>query len=413
MRLLGLAIAVLACAPSAHAASVAVQDERLVFTGTPPRHSSVSVDDEVAAGWFDVRDLDVPAAGERCRQTVDSSGYPLVRCDRAGVRSVEVQLGPRDDAAAVRTELPVHMRGGGGRDILALPLSGSVEGQTGGDCFELDPGYAGRADVDGGPAADTFRLLAEGPVQGSAEEGWTVSLANGSAAYPGSANGITFRAVEDVFGSRRADSIEGDDGANSLSGWVGPDSLAGLDGPDRLDAIDHFVVEAHPVADEYVYTTDAIGCGGGADRLLADPKDRWAADCERVLVHRRAMVTKPGDAHDSATMLHFRTVLNGDDGANRMIGSARVPNRALARGGDDRIVGGARRDTIDAGAGDDRVAPRPGRDRVDTGAGDDAVDAAEGTRDVIRCGDGTDNVTADRRDRVAADCEHVALRWNW
>jgi Ca2+-binding RTX toxin-like protein len=415
MRSPGLALLLLLLlgpGAAAQAATVGVEGERLVFAGAPSEKSAVSVSDDPSAGWFAVSAARPPTPRPGCRRTSNPARDPSVRCDRAGVRSVELRLGPLDDAAAVLTELPVRIEAGAGRDILAPPLDGIVDAGDGADLFELRPEYDGDARLDGGPGVDTFRLMSlPDDRRGSGMEGWSVNLEDG-AIEP--AARLSFAGVEALEGSAQADSLSGDDAANSLSGSVGPDSLSGSGGRDRLDAIDEYSAEGRAGAGytDYVYWSDRIACGDGADRVLADRTDRWASDCERVLVHRSAVLIDPDEGTREPLMLHVRTVLNGDGGANRLIGSARVPNRVTAGDGSDRIVGGAWRDTIDAGAGDDRVVPRPGRDRVDTGPGDDAVDAAEGTRDVIRCGDGTDDVTADRRDLVAADCEHVALRWN-
>jgi hypothetical protein len=71
-------------------------------------------------------------------------------------------------------------------------------------------------------------------------------------------------------------------------------------------------------------------------------------------------------------------------------------------------LGGTRRvDWICGAGGNDRIAPGAGNDIVDGGAGSDRVLARGGGRDRIRCGSGRDTVVADRRDRVARDCETV------
>ena len=48
-----------------------------------------------------------------------------------------------------------------------------------------------------------------------------------------------------------------------------------------------------------------------------------------------------------------------------------------------------------------------GKDRVAAGAGPDVIYARDGDRDVIACGLGRDLVIADRKDKVARDCERV------
>lgn len=59
------------------------------------------------------------------------------------------------------------------------------------------------------------------------------------------------------------------------------------------------------------------------------------------------------------------------------------------------------------GDGADQLRPGIGRDRVDAGPGPDTLTVRDGWRDVVRCGRGGDVVFADRRDRIAPDCERV------
>ncbi len=84
-------------------------------------------------------------------------------------------------------------------------------------------------------------------------------------------------------------------------------------------------------------------------------------------------------------------VLNGHGGNDRIFGLA----------GHDRLVGGAGADTLEGGGG---------RDVLDAGAGADIVRARDGAIDNVRCGAGRDRVTADRVDRIGADCEVVSRR---
>jgi Ca2+-binding RTX toxin-like protein len=75
-----------------------------------------------------------------------------------------------------------------------------------------------------------------------------------------------------------------------------------------------------------------------------------------------------------------------------------VGRQEVARGDDD--LGGGR--------GDDVLVGGAGRDLLAAGAGRDLIRARDGRRDRIRCGAGFDRVRADRRDRVAGDCERVS-----
>ena len=90
--------------------------------------------------------------------------------------------------------------------------------------------------------------------------------------------------------------------------------------------------------------------------------------------------------------------------------------------GDDVLAGTKRADVICGKGGDDRLVGRGGKDVLDGGTGNDVMLGGPGNdtflardskrfRDVVRCGSGTDSVTADRRDRLAADCEKTNQLW--
>jgi hypothetical protein len=74
------------------------------------------------------------------------------------------------------------------------------------------------------------------------------------------------------------------------------------------------------------------------------------------------------------------------------------------------LHGTAGADVLRGGAGNDWLSGGAGRDVLSGGAGNDALDAVDGARDVVRCGPGYDQVTADRLDVVSRDCESVIVR---
>ena len=83
--------------------------------------------------------------------------------------------------------------------------------------------------------------------------------------------------------------------------------------------------------------------------------------------------------------------------------------KSSMRGG-GRIDGTRFADRICGRQGADRIHPQGGKDVVTAGGGADVVSAADGEVDRISCGAGRDTVVADRRDRVARDCERVERR---
>jgi hypothetical protein len=96
--------------------------------------------------------------------------------------------------------------------------------------------------------------------------------------------------------------------------------------------------------------------------------------------------------------------------------AARIPGTS----GSDRLVGTARGDTISGREGRDVLLGLGGTDFLEGGAGRDRAEAGsgadrvaveyDGSRDIVRCGAGSDTVTADLSDSVARDCEIVGRR---
>ena len=82
----------------------------------------------------------------------------------------------------------------------------------------------------------------------------------------------------------------------------------------------------------------------------------------------------------------------------------------LGSGSNEIFRGSDLGDTIRTYGGNDDVRPGAGADDVDAGPGADLVRSADGARDLVRCGRGRDRVIADRRDRIARDCERVMRR---
>ena len=70
------------------------------------------------------------------------------------------------------------------------------------------------------------------------------------------------------------------------------------------------------------------------------------------------------------------------------------------------IVGSDDSDVIAGTAGDDQIKARAGNDGVRALAGDDRVDVRGGGKDRVNCGGGDDSAKADKRDKLAKNCEH-------
>ena len=153
---------------------------------------------------------------------------------------------------------------------------------------------------------------------------------------------------DQLLGAAGDDRLEGSNGEDSLAGDAGADDLMGEQDADRLDG------------------------GAGADRL-------WG-----------------GGARDT---------IRGGAGGDVLRG----------QGGDDYLYGGAGADKPRGGPGDDTITEVPriyspteplgtGRNQVVGGGGRDRVNVANGRRDQVNCGSGTDTVKADKGDRLT-NCE--------
>jgi hypothetical protein len=108
-----------------------------------------------------------------------------------------------------------------------------------------------------------------------------------------------------------------------------------------------------------------------------------------------------GEREDTATVaLPMAATVLGGPGADRL-GSGDAS---------DEMDGGEGNDSVSAGGGNDVVSGGLGTDELEGGPGSDRLVARDGLADVVRCGDGSDEVDADTLDTVAADCERVSRR---
>jgi Ca2+-binding RTX toxin-like protein len=98
--------------------------------------------------------------------------------------------------------------------------------------------------------------------------------------------------------------------------------------------------------------------------------------------------------------------LTGTNQKDRIYGLGAADTlRGLA--GNDDCYGGSGADTIRCGFGNDRIDGGFGLDDLFGGLGDDTILAADGQRDRVDCGLGTDTAYVDELDEVAANCEEV------
>lgn len=168
-----------------------------------------------------------------------------------------------------------------------------------------------------------------------------------------------------IYGGSLDDYLVGGEGADLLTGGTGDDVLDGGPGSDRLTG-------------DYQGVTPGMS---GFD--LADYSERAAS--VNVTLNGRTDDGEPGEGDNVA-----RDVEDVDGGA-----------------GDDVLTGNELANALDGGAGNDAIDGGAGADSLTGGDGDDTIQSRDSTADDVRCGAGTDTVTVDPSDTVAADCETV------
>ena len=110
--------------------------------------------------------------------------------------------------------------------------------------------------------------------------------------------------------------------------------------------------------------------------------------------------------------------IDGTSGPDDLVGTDK-DDVIHASGGNDYISGLAASDVLYAGAGNDTVVGREGNDHIYGNTGSDTLFGEEGndtinssgdqTKDVVKCGQGTDTVYVDKIDWVKKNCENVYL----
>ena len=154
---------------------------------------------------------------------------------------------------------------------------------------------------------------------------------------------------DSLTGGRLNDSFTGNTGNDRLVGGSGDDELIGDAGVDVLDG------------------------GAGTDTVKYEGSGS-------------VTVTLDGDANDGRP--------NERDNVIRT-------ETVLSAGGGDRLTGSSAAETLDGGAGGDEITGGNGADTLRGGDGNDFIDARDNaSTDVVRCGEGFDEVVADLQDSV-------------
>jgi Ca2+-binding RTX toxin-like protein len=282
-----------------------------------------------------------------------------VSCPGAGIKTISVQTGDRDDtialdAATIPGTITENLDGGSGNDtVTGANTPGTLNGGSG------DDSVSGRGTLNAGSGNDV------------------------------------------LTGSPLADNLRGSSGRDTLDGGFGADDISGGSNTDTL---------VYPARVNGVNVTIGSGSGndGGPEDQTGSRRDTVHGDVEvlygtelgDVLVGDRTSETLIGLGGDdfavgdsgNDTVLGFdgNDLLIGESGADLLRGGPGA-DREFGKSGHDRLAGGPDDDFLRGGTGHDVMKGKTGIDRIN---------ARDGERDVkISCGPGPNRLEGAKRDK--------------
>jgi hypothetical protein len=243
---------------------------------------------------------------------------------------------------------------------------------------------------------------------------------------PSASSTLDGGAGDDELRSQEAgDKVLGGPGADQIIGGGGDDEIHAGDGDDVLQP------------DRYTTGNDVVDGGPGTDEIEDYSDPTKSPQPVNITLDGQANDGRPGESDNVSDVEVVRTYAGGtfvmSDGPDRVevyTPSDQGPASVEGRGGNDVLLAGVGRQTLDGGAGDDQIeggfgddtlTGGPGRDTIAadfTGSqcgwlqsctiphGNDTVNARDGEADSIDCGVGEDTAIVDAIDTVA-NCEKV------
>jgi hypothetical protein len=283
----------------------------------------------VTGGSGGVQDIAGNALSRDETWTFTTASTTPTTCTKTGTSNAETISGT--------SGVDVICAGGGNDTLKGLGGNDILKGEDGNDILL---GGVGDDAVDGGLGADKASYAAS-----TSTSGVTASLATNSSTGEGS---DSFIGVENLLGSKYADTLTGSAAINTLTGGAGNDTLRGEDGNDVL---------LGGVGD------DSLEGGVGID------KASYSASLTAIIA---SLDTNSATGEGSDTFSGVEN-LQGSKYADELTGS--IANNVIASGaGDDKAVGGAGADTLKGEDGADAIDSKDGingNDRLDGGAGTD------------------------------------------
>lgn len=322
---------------TAHAGSVAVDGDAVVFAGAPGEANQILV--AARPGGVRITDLNGPITGVGAGCT--AAGEQEVDCPAAA--RVRIDLADANDSVDIAEGAPAtQLLGGAGDDRL--------------------DGAAGPDELRGGPGNDTLSGHAGDDALYGEDGDDTLSGDAGKA--PGN------------------DVIDGGAGIDTADDWV----QSGLSAwPAANVSLDGAADDGRPGEADNVVGIEKATMHVSGRFVLSDAAEEWQAWGN---VDGGASVVEARGGNDVITGEGRQETIDGGAGDDRLEGG----------NGDDTIVGGPGRDTV---YGDDTATTCVGGIENCVVFGNDTIDVRDGERDSVDCGPGTDRVTADAVDVLA------------